>query len=73
MHTTYGYVISKPRDFKICLNCGRINWYENESCINCYSSEFRRATKQDAENLELEIQIANELGIHRCEECPMDV
>jgi hypothetical protein len=27
-------VESKPSDFKICKKCKRLNWYENEECVN---------------------------------------
>lgn len=35
-------IYSKPSDFKICRACKRLNWYENETCINtdCTSNLF---------------------------------
>lgn len=26
---------AKPTDYKICRFCGKLNWYENENCIEC--------------------------------------
>jgi uncharacterized OB-fold protein len=26
------------RDYVLCSECGRINWYENDECINCKSN-----------------------------------
>jgi len=30
----------KPHDFKICEECGRINWYEREYCLDCRGQTF---------------------------------
>lgn len=32
----------KPSDFKVCTGCGKINRYENESCVDseCGSASF---------------------------------
>lgn len=41
--------IGKPSDLKICCQCKRLNWYENEDCHNpdCYAEgEFDES--QDA-------------------------
>ena len=27
-------------DYKMCKECGMINWYENEECIYCGSNNF---------------------------------
>jgi len=26
---------AKPSDYKICRFCNKINWYENENCVQC--------------------------------------
>jgi hypothetical protein len=53
MHNTIGRIAGKVDDYKICLDCGQINWYENLQCISCSSqwNEFREMTEQDGENL----------------------
>ena len=53
MHNTVGRIAGKITDYKICLHCGYINWYENEECINCpdLHREFRDMTEKDAELL----------------------
>jgi len=28
-------IVVKPSDYKLCKECGAINWYENGECINC--------------------------------------
>ena len=35
-------IFQKPSDFKVCKACKRLNWYENEACINidCNSHKF---------------------------------
>jgi ribosomal protein L40E len=33
-------IVMKPSDYKICDKCGIINWYENEACWHCGSTEF---------------------------------
>lgn len=35
-------IISKPTDYTQCMQCRAINWYENESCIDCNSSNLER-------------------------------
>jgi RNA polymerase subunit RPABC4/transcription elongation factor Spt4 len=46
-------ILQKLNDFKVCKKCGRINWYENENCIECSSDEFdksREAVRVAIEN-----------------------
>lgn len=69
MHVTVGYLISKPEDFKICTRCRSLNWYENESCVNCGNGRFRRATEKDV----AAYVKARERDEHFCEECEVDV
>ena len=40
-------IYSKPSDFKVCKACKRLNWYENETCINtdCTSNLFDERVK----------------------------
>ena len=33
-------ILSNVNDYKICKECGMINWYERERCIHCKSSNF---------------------------------
>lgn len=30
-------ILGKPNDYKTCLSCGTVNWYENEFCIACHN------------------------------------
>jgi len=34
-------IICKDTDYKLCSHCDRINWYENEVCIDCGHSYFK--------------------------------
>jgi len=70
MHVTLGYLLSKPSDFKICLNCGAFNWYENEECHSCGGTEFREATRKDVDSY---YRYREENDEHCCEECEIDV
>lgn len=51
MKHTLDYILSKPTDFKQCVNCGAFNWYENEDCVTCYDEpkQFKDITKQDVQ------------------------
>lgn len=35
MKTTIEKIIGKPNDYRICADCGSLNWYENEECHIC--------------------------------------
>ena len=35
-------IIGKPSDFKICIDCSSINWYENEECHECGGKYFEQ-------------------------------
>ena len=35
MHQTIGRIAGKPGDYRKCPTCHAINWYENETCVNC--------------------------------------
>lgn len=35
-------VLSKKTDYKMCVKCKSVNWYENQTCWNCDSSKFRK-------------------------------
>jgi len=35
MEHTYEKILGKPNDYKQCVFCERLNWYENEKCIKC--------------------------------------
>ena len=54
MHYTLDYILGKPEDFKICVNCRALNWYANESCHACGSDEFKN-DERDVEKLSEEI------------------
>ncbi len=51
LHHTIDRILSKWWDYKICLNCGSWNWYENRECVNCQGDQFRKASRKDAEKL----------------------
>ena len=33
-------ISQKPHDYKVCLECGSLNWYENEFCCKCKHPQF---------------------------------
>lgn len=37
-----------PNDYKYCCKCGRINYFENNYCITCKGTIFRRLNNDDA-------------------------
>ena len=40
MHATIDKITSKPSDYKICMACNYVNWYENEMCVICDSTKL---------------------------------
>jgi len=34
-------IFQKPNDYKLCNKCNRLNWYENDCCIECGSDDFK--------------------------------
>lgn len=41
MQHTLAKILGKPSDYRICNNCGCVNWYENETCVNhCVESKL---------------------------------
>ena len=52
MHVSIDRIKSNPEDFKVCVECGYINWYENDRCIMCGSRQFRRVHNKDIVALE---------------------
>ena len=40
MQMDYMRITQKPTDYKVCEECGHLNWYENEQCCNCDCKEF---------------------------------
>jgi hypothetical protein len=70
MKHTIGYILAKPRDFKLCLKCGQINWYENEECVFCGASDFKKATRKD---VEIFIKLIKGEAEHICDECEIEV
>ena len=57
-----GKMVGKPHDYKLCSHCNRINWYENEVCIDCSCSSF----KENGSSVEKYIQ--NEYDFYTQEE-----
>lgn len=51
MHHTIGRIAGKTNDYKICLRCGSVNWYENKECHICGNKTFREMTEKDADEL----------------------
>ncbi len=69
MHTTVGYLIAKPSDFKNCARCGAFNWYENQRCITCGGDRFKETTQADVKAY-VEVRAHDE---HFCDDCEIDV
>jgi len=44
-------IVGKPGDYKVCLNCGYVNWYERVACISCDRRRFRRTSKGELKRL----------------------
>ncbi len=42
---------AKPSDYKVCINCKKINWHENENCIECESNGFNEEKSYVLESL----------------------
>ena len=40
MTHTLAKIFGKPNDYKLCSECGYLNWYENQYCVQCPSDEF---------------------------------
>ena len=69
MHHTIGRILGAwDTDYKICKNCGKINWYENERCVDCGNGKFRKVKKSDLNWILEELKNGN-----LCEECEIDV
>lgn len=47
MKHTIDYIESNPDDFKVCAECGAINWYENKRCHSCGGRSFRELKDKD--------------------------
>jgi len=70
LHKTIGYIISKPQDFKTCLNCGYgFNWYERNYCVMCGYNKLRKTTKEEVEAYVR----ARQQDEHFCDECEVEV
>lgn len=52
MEVRHDYIYSKPGDFKVCRHCNRINWYENEICIECGETGFVKDEKKVKRRIE---------------------
>jgi len=48
MHRTLSQLLSdaKKGDLKSCSKCKKINWYENENCVNCGNTKFKKNDKK---------------------------
>lgn len=42
MEKQMGAIIGKPNDYKICPNCGNVNFYEAEKCHFCENDTFNK-------------------------------
>ena len=84
MDTTFGQIIGKYSDYKICQDCSAHNWYENILCQGCSSKppNFKDMTEEDADNLLQEIKEFNkenptdqaeDSGEHWCLDCATDI
>ena len=40
METDLQRIQQKPNDYKVCLECGSLNFYENEHCVKCEHKIF---------------------------------
>ncbi len=49
-------IFSKPNDFKLCGSCNRINYYENEECIECGDNTFQYDGAGIAESIDMEYE-----------------
>lgn len=36
MNHSLNRILDSPHDYKICEECGQINWYESKVCHTCY-------------------------------------
>ena len=48
-----GYIKDRQDNFKECFRCSAINWYENESCVECSYKNFTELTKYTKEYLKM--------------------
>ena len=46
MEMNYVQILGDVSSFKVCKKCNRINWYENEECIECGGTEFYKGEKR---------------------------
>lgn len=57
MRHTLDRIAGKPTDYKICCGdgeqmCDALNWYENESCVECHTeNNFRPTTEEEVKYL----------------------
>lgn len=52
----------KPHDYKICLECGKLNWYENENCVGCNHSGFDETERLVNDSITDEYKFYNSEG-----------
>ena len=52
MKNTFGYIKSRPDDFKVCKDCLAINWYGNKDCLECGSESFDESREKVMELIE---------------------
>lgn len=62
MEVRLDYIFTKPTDFKICSECGAINWYENEACLRCGNDKFSEEEKSVQEAIEKDYEFYREEG-----------
>lgn len=64
MHVPVGNIAGQWWDYKRCVTCFAVNWYEAEACHDCHETAFRELTEKE------ELQL---LADSECEECEIDV
>jgi len=73
MRVTIGYLVAKPEDFKLCLSCGCINWYENEVCHSCQGTRFTKNLRKVKRAIRNYVKYREEHDEHFCDECEINV
>lgn len=71
MLVTIDRLRSSPQDFKLCNECGILNWYENDECWNCKNHTFT----DDKVEYEITAYIEDRVSTdgHFCDECEVEV
>ena len=62
MEREYNQIEAKPCDFKICKDCGHINFYEKEQCFYCDNKDFYKEGLNILEVIKQEIDYYKKEG-----------